>query len=63
MAQLTGRRLAFVEHVAAGKSVTDAARAAGYSERHARGRAYALMQDPKISAAVAEIQNKAKEKG
>jgi hypothetical protein len=62
MAQLAGRRLAFVQHVAQGKSVTDAARSAGYSDRHARGRGYTLMRDPKIADAVAEIQRAVKEK-
>lgn len=62
MAQLVGRRLAFVEHVAQGKGVTDAARAAGYSERHARGRGYTLMQDPAIKEAIEEIRTKAKDR-
>jgi hypothetical protein len=62
MAQLTGRRMKFVEAYVQTNSASAAAIAAGYSERHSRGRAYTLLRDPKIVGAIEEIHAAVKEK-
>src|SRR3954469_25114777 len=52
---LPHRQEAFARHVAAGHSLTDAARQAGYAWDSARQTGSRLMKDPDIAARVADI--------
>src|SRR3954467_9825387 len=52
---LPHRQEAFARHVAAGRSLTEAARLAGYAWDSARQTGSRLMKDPDIAARVADI--------
>ena len=54
---LPHRQEAFARHVAAGRSLTDAARLAGYAWDSARQTGSRLMKEPHIAARVAAVSH------
>ena len=57
--QLTSRQAAFCRHYFAGKSATEAARLAGYSEAYANRQARQLLDNPLVKQKLAELQEQA----
>lgn len=53
---LTSRQAAFCRHYFAGKSATEAARLAGYSESYANRQAKQLLDNPQVKEKLAELQ-------
>ena len=56
---LTSRQAAFCRHYFAGKSATEAARLAGYSEAYANRQARQLLDNPQVKQKLAELQAEA----
>lgn len=58
MARLTERQAAFCRHLITGKSATQAAKDAGYSESYANREAAKLVVKPQIQAELARLRSK-----
>jgi phage terminase small subunit len=60
--RLSAKKLKYADMILQGHSGAEAARLAGYAERHARGTAYRLSKDPALSALIAERRNEIAER-